>query len=317
MSADAAPGAAAQSQEDPVVVGGERSGSDLAVPGGPGDGPPGNSDSRTTLAAQILGNASLLTAALVYMGWAYEDALLEHFQVSPFSLNIGVLEFALKSLPFFFRPNIILGAVILVMIAVFLGPGLKRLVPSGYETVSRIGRRHPAVALALLIPVLLAWFGLEQNPLGNWFGRYSYVFYVVVALLGIGPLLLTWPSKDHPRGHIAFPLALVVGALCTLWIAGLYADRLGTDKADSFASTLSSQTAVVLYSVQSLDLSGPGVACAPVRGDSFFHYRCTGLVLLYAESGTYYLLPVRWSAQDGRTYVLDDSDEIRVEFSAG
>jgi hypothetical protein len=314
MTAETAPEPAAPAREEPAVAGGEQAGPDSAASGGPGDSA---TDSRSTLVAQILGNASVLTAALVYMGWVYEDALLEHFQVSPFSLNIGVLEFALKSLPFFFRPVIILGAVVLVMVAVFLGPALKRLVPAGYEAVNRITRTHPAVACTLLIPVLLAWFGLQQNPLGTWFARNSYVFYVVVALVGIGPLLLTWPSKDRPRGHFAFPLALVVATLCTLWIAGLYADRLGTEAADSFASTLPSQTAVVLYSVQSLDLSGPGVVCTPIEGESFFHERCTGLALLYAESGTYYLLPVNWTPQNGRTYVVDDTDQIRVELSAG
>jgi len=308
VSTEAAPQPAAPAEEEPAAG---------AVEHETEQGTAGKPRSPASLAAQILGNASLLTAALVYMGWTYEDALLEHFQVSPFSVNIGVVEFALKSLSFFFRRQIILGAVVLIVIAVFLGPTLRRLVPSGYETVSRIGRRHPAVALVLLIPVLLAWFALEPDPLGIWFERYSYVFYVVVALLGAGPLLLTWPSKDRPGGHFAFPLALVVAALCTLWVAGLYADRLGTEDAERFASTLSSQTAVVVYSVQPLDLSGPGVECTPIRGDSFYHSRCSGLVLLYAESGTYYLLPVKWSPRGGSTYVVDDSDDIRVELSPG
>jgi hypothetical protein len=49
-------------------------------------------------AAQVVGNTSLLTAVLVYTGWAYENALLKHFNVTAFSLGISTVEYALKGL---------------------------------------------------------------------------------------------------------------------------------------------------------------------------------------------------------------------------
>jgi hypothetical protein len=39
--------------------------------------------------------------------------------------------------------------------------------------------------------------------------------------------------------------------------------------------------------------------------------------LLYLQSGTYDLLPVRWTPQQGCTYILDDSNQVRIELSAG
>ena len=44
-----------------------------------------------------------------------------------------------------------------------------------------------------------------------------------------------------------------------------------------------------------------------------YHYRYLGLRLLLMQSGTYYLVPVGWSPQYDLTYILDQSDPIRIE----
>jgi hypothetical protein len=59
------------------------------------------------------------------------------------------------------------------------------------------------------------------------------------------------------------------------------------------------------------------LACAPLPPPAEYRYRCTGLRLLYVQSGTYYLLPVRWSAPPDPTYVIDASDQVRFELSGG
>jgi hypothetical protein len=63
-----------------------------------------------------------------------------------------------------------------------------------------------------------------------------------------------------------------------------------------------------------LGLSGDGVKVQPVHG-SMYHYRYYGLRLLIDESGTYYLLPEEWKPGKSHTYVIGDSDQIRIEFS--
>jgi len=301
-------------------------GSSAHVTEGEADGSNGRSGTRASsegiqkstsgLAVQVIGNASLLTAVLVYMGWAYENAELGYFHVSALSLNLNTLTYVLRSTPILFRPDIILGAVIVVIIVVLAGPALAKLVQSSSKgVVSKILRNHFAVSLLLVILVGLVWFGLGHNWLNAWFSHRPGAFYAALALIGLVSLLLGWPSRAD-GGLFPYALAIVVAALCALWIAGLYANSLGTRAAVSFADSLSKQTAVALYSVETLALAGPGVTCQHLPAASLYHYRYEGLRLLYVEPGTYYLLPVKWTQQEP-IYVIDDSDQIRIELGGG
>jgi hypothetical protein len=265
--------------------------------GGTG-GEPARSDtgSASALIGQVVGNASFLTAALFYMGWAYENSQSEYFHVSALSLDISLQQYVLKSLNVFFTPDIMFsGAALVVVIAA--GPWL-------YQRFCFVlqNRRAVGVAVAMLIALLcITWAVLP-----------SRLLYLLLGLLGAGLLLLTWPGADGHR--FPFALAIVSVAAFILWVAGDYARDLGQAQAANFYG--SDQTAVALYSTQSLALTGPGVSCAPLRGNSLYHYRCEGLYLLYNVPGTaYYLLPSR-QASNIHTYVIGYSDQIRVEFYA-
>ena len=289
---------------------------------GSSSGPPAQASTKDArnpkneLAAQVIGNASLITAALVYMGWAYEAALLGHFHASALAFKLNVVQYALKSTPFLFRPAIILGAVMVIIIAAIVGPGLGRFVqPPRNSGIGRILHSDLAVALGLLILVGLVWFGLGRNGLASWFSNYPEFFYIAVTLIGVGTLLLTWPNRVR-YSFISFALAIVIAAVCVLWIAGLYASSLGAKAAEGIASSLTTQTAVSVYSIKPLALSGPGVTCQVLSADSLYRYRYKGLRLLYLDSGTYYLLPVNWTRQQGRTYIFQDSDQIRIELGS-
>ena len=139
----------------------------------------------------------------------------------------------------------------------------------------------------------------------------------MLALLATGQLLSTRPVRRKGPGPFVYPLALLVAAMCTLWAAGIYSSQLGNSAAYSFYVGLRGQTAVTVYSAQPLDLSGPGVTCLRIQPGSGYPFRCTGLRLLYLQSETYDLLPVSWTPQTGHTYILDDSNQIRIELSFG
>ena len=274
------------------------------------------------LVAQIIGSTSFLTAVLIYMGWAYQNAVLAYFRVPVFSLNLSVVDYGLHSLGILLTVNVIFTlALVVVVVAGSQAPAVRRLVP---PVVKRAFSRVPQVDLMIyfgfLITIaagLLSWFGTQSNGLANWFISNPGVFYLVVGLLGLGLLLFTWPVRDRPYGHFIYPLAIVAAAACFLWATGLYANNLGIRAAHNIAGSLPTQTAVDVYSVQSLALSGPGVHVQHLRAESFYHYRYYGLRLLLAESSTYYLLPVGWSHEQGHTYILNGGDQIRIELSRG
>ena len=67
--------------------------------------------------------------------------------------------------------------------------------------------------------------------------------YLVLALLGAGVLLLTWPNRAKRHGGFSYSLAVVVAAVCTLWAAALYAHASGARAAQALVHDLPRRTA--------------------------------------------------------------------------
>jgi hypothetical protein len=283
------------------------------------------------IAGQVVANASLLIAILVYMGWAYADAYLGYFHVSPLDLNVGIVEYMLRSLSLF-RSGIVLVAVGVVVVTAVRGWGLGR---------TRFARRaafrakvrilaHPALRRLVstadveqlhVSRLLVIGAGIAVTATGLVLARIAEFVtintYLVLALLGAGVLLLTWPSRAKRQGGFSYSLAVVVAAVCTLWAAALYAHASGTEAAQALVRDLPRRTAVVVYSVQPLALSGPGMTIEHLSTKFRYHYRYKGLRLLTSRAQTYYILPIAWNPQRDITYILDSSDQIRIELLSG
>ena len=280
------------------------------------------------IAAQIVANTSLLIAVLVYMGWAYDDAFYGYFHLNPLDLNISIVEYILRSLDLF-SPAIIIVAVAFVAAAAARSWNLGETKFAGWAAgaatrmsavpvfrglVSADAAERSRARQVMLIgtgaAVTLAALALY------WIASYVAVStYLFLWLLGGGVLLLTWPTRR--RGRFAYAMAIMVSAVCALWAAALYAHNLGMQTAKKDVQDLSTRTAVAVYSTDRLALAGPGVTINVLPAAYRYHYVYRGLRLLLVQSGTYYLLPVHWSPQRDLTYILDDSDLIRIELGGG
>ena len=137
--------------------------------------------------------------------------------------------------------------------------------------------------------------------------------FLILCLLGGGPLLLTWPTRADRPGRGPYALAIVIAAVCALWAASVYAQNLGNEAAENLVSNLPTRTRVVIYSTQRLALSGPGVSVQPLPPGLPYRYRYTGLRLLLMQSGTYYLLPQGWSPRLDFTYIIIQNDQTSIE----
>ena len=283
------------------------------------------------IAGQVVANASLLIAILVYMGWAYDDALYGYFHVRPLDLDVSIVEYMLRSLTLF-SPGVVVAAVGVVAVTAarawglgqtrFVGlvafrtrariaavPPFRRLVPTGDAEQPHAGRLLliGAGAAVTVIALVLAWIA-------------SYISintYVVLGLLGVGPLLLSWPTRAERLGRFPYSLALIIAAVCALWAGSLYAHGVGIRSAQEFVRDLPSRTAVVVYSIQRLALSGPGVTDQQLPAGFRYHYRYEGLRLLITRSGSYYLVPVGWNPRQDLTYIIAESDQTRIELLSG
>lgn len=269
----------------------------------------------------LIGNTALFGAMLIYMGWDYEDSALRYFQVSLFSLNISPWEIALKGLvPLYESDVVFLGMLLVVALSLASKASAVRklMSESARKAVGRIPKRRNLVLIigffvtVLVLPFI--WVNLASGSFVGWWASHRYQVYFILALLVTGKLLIAWPVRRGSTSPFVYPLALIVAAMCTLWAAGFYSSSLGIQAARSFTKSF---PAAAVYSVRQLGLSGPGVTCGRVAGATEYPYVCGGLRLLYDQSGTYGLLPVGWTLGDGRTFILDDSNQIRIELSPG
>jgi hypothetical protein len=274
-----------------------------------------------SVVAQVVGSTSVVGALLIYMGWNYYNAKLQPFFIpSPQSVGLGTVDFALSGILPLFRSNAVFFAAVLVAVilgavrAVGAAPDNERGEPAAIRTAP--GTLFWAGLVLTVGTLSVTWPSVSGGDFGGWFASDVDGVYLVLALLAAGQLLMAWPARRSASGQVAYPLALVVVAALALWAGGVYAGTLGYQAALNIQNHVPQQTAVTVYSAQSLDLSGPGVRCASVRMSSGYPYECTGLRLLWSESGTYYLLPEGWT-MDERMYILNDSDQIRIELSPG
>lgn len=297
------------------------------------DGDPGSTSLSAArgIAALIVTNASLLIAVLVYMDWAYETAFFGYFHLNPFDLDVGIVEYMLRSLTLF-SPDLVIVAVVVVAIAsaralgvgrtmfvrgvadrattaISTIPVLRRIARDGNAEQIHPGRRLliGTGTIATVIAFVLVWAA-------NYFPINAYL---ILTLLGGGPLLLTWPARAKRHGRFPYSLAVVITAVCALWATATYAHSIGVQNARTVVRYLPWGTAVVVYSAQRLALYGPGVTAQQLPPGALYHYEYQGLRLLADRSGTYYLLPVGWYSQMDVTYIFKESDQIRIVLLSG
>jgi hypothetical protein len=276
---------------------------------------------RSALIAQVVGSVSFLGALLVYMGWNFDSNVLSQFSVpSPTSVGLSTAGLALSGLTPLFESNAAFFGAALVACIILVAKAVDALPKTGRDKIAGMGRStRRLLLLGLLLTILtlaVTWPNVSSGAFRGWFGGHVYGVYLALALLAAGQLLIAWPTRQTVSGQFVYPLALVVVALLALWAGGVYAATLGFQSALGIQDDVYGLTAVTVYSAEPLGLSGPGVACSRVQPGPGYPYECTGLRLLLVESGTYYLLPKGWTYGD-HTYILDDSDQIRIELSPG
>jgi hypothetical protein len=290
--------------------------------------PGAGSGSARRVAALVVANSSLLVAALLYMGWAYTDALWGYFHLDPLNLGVGVVEYVLRSLSLF-SPVIVVAAVAFIAIAAVWtwDLDLSKYTANAGKLMEQVMGRFPRLASSaatrqlrtsrgLLITAGMATTltGLSLAGLAT---SVPISTYLILGFLGAGPLVLTWPTRAQRHGRSLYALAAVVAAVCGLWAGSLYAHNQGIRAAQNVVNGLAAGTAVAVYSTQRLALSGPGVTVEDLGTAFGYPYEYEGLRLLTVRSGTYYLLPVGWTPRQDLTYILADSDQIRIELYSG
>lgn len=274
-----------------------------------------SSSPARSMVGLVVANTSLIAAILIYMGWSYDNALYGAFHLNPLDLGLGPQEYALRSLSLF-SPVIVVVAVLFILVMSVRSWGLDDagravaracrsvLSPTVTAAPSALGGK-----LAIGAGVSVTAVGLVLYLIAT---RVHASTFLVLAVLGGGPLLLTWPARARRPGRVPYALALVTAAVCVLWAGSVYAGQRGNADAQKIIRNLPTSSDVVIYSTGRLALSGQGIRALPFTGGAPYHWEYSGLELLTVQSGTYYLLPNRWVPGHDFTYIVDASDDIRI-----
>jgi hypothetical protein len=274
-----------------------------------------SSSPARSLVGLVVANTSLIAAILIYMGWSYDNALYGAFHLNPLDLGLGPQEYALRSLSLF-SPVIVVVAVLFIVVMSTRSWGLddagRALARAGRTMLSPTVTAAPSALgrnLAIGAGVSVTAVGLVLYWIAT---RVTVSTFLVLALLGGGPLLLTWPARARRPGRMPYALALVIAAVCALWAGSVYAQQEGAEAAQKIIRDLPTTSDVVIYSTQPLALSGQGIHAVPFTGDVPYRWEYSGLRLLLDQSGTFYLLPSQWVPGHDFTYIVDANDEMRI-----
>ena len=183
-------------------------------------------------AGLIAGNLSLVTAVMIYMGWAYDSSFYGYFHLGPVELGTSSEDYLLSSLSLF-KPVIVV-AVVIAIGAITLWSRGAHLV-SGAEKlirwIARIVRTSPRFRwldkwlrrLSQMIPHgikgrmpgVKCWWKPKAIQVGLGVvmtviamvlyaaaGHLAVSTYLVLALIAVGPLLLTSAFRADRRGRV-------------------------------------------------------------------------------------------------------------------
>jgi hypothetical protein len=269
------------------------------------------------LAGAIVGQTAILTALLLYFGWARTKTTYGYFGIDVSLLDQSTTDFVLNSVNSAYNPLLRLGLVALVALGV-------------HEVVTRSRARASRVTQLAILSLGLALFAIGTSALlwtawsrqiGHWVPDEPGLAFawLPVTLAASFALLAYACTTPLVAGRLRAPLRLsaVLVGLCVLaafWAVSLFAVHDGLARAKAIEADLSRSTEVVLVAQQPLAIRGPGVVASDLRGRYTRSY--AGLRLLKRAGGKFFLLPVGWHHGSGHVFAVPDDGQVRIELIA-
>lgn len=278
--------------------------------------------------ARILGQfvapTTLLTALLIYFGWAHVYWFFYYFGVDSSVLAPSTREYAMRSVDSLFIPLIVFAIVGLALMWDYIAlPERVRQRPlSRWQTivVTAIGILVLLNGLSRLVVVTPLNRGLCVAPICIIAG---VVLLWYLTLLRRKRIQQEDPTARRSDAAILCEWAVmfVLVAMSLFWIATDYSVAVGQTRARQFAAEIPSRPDVILFSEKDLHVDGSQIretACTTgSESESAYHFRYDGLVLLIEIGGQYVLLPEAWERGQGTAIVLpkEGVGATRFEFA--
>jgi len=256
--------------------------------------------------AGLASQAAILTAVLVYFGWARAQATYGYFGVDVSALSFSVADYVLRSVDAAFPPLVVFGLI--GTVAMIGHAQLRPKIEQDADLARWVVTRTAWTGIVLV----LAGFALALALTGP---DGSEIWGPVVLLIGFGVATYSVRHSGLRTSYLALTAGMTLVAL--LWTVSAYASYIGGQKAEQVVSGLPTAADVTVYSTSNLLLTGPGITVSDITASqSAYHFRYDGLRLLVSSGGQYFLLPSRWRQGDGAVFALPvTSPGILVEFT--
>jgi hypothetical protein len=273
----------------------------------------------------IIAPPTLVIALAYWFGWTETNARSKYFGIDSSMLGYSTTDYLLRSADAFFVP---IAVILLATLIVITLHGFVRHAVTAHEANNAVKRGAACAAtLGAFLVFFGAWAMFRPLPLVT-----SYL--VPPVILGLGPALIAYsvwvlrhiglsgkrrkeytiPAWERSGYMVAATLAL----LGVFWASSLYAAALGRGRAEVLAENLSNQPAVTVFSLRSLGIDAPGVTSSKIASiDAAYKFRYSGLRLLIRSANKYFLINDAWSRERGVIIVLQDTSDIRLEFTPG
>ncbi len=257
---------------------------------------------------------SLAAALLFYAGAVHTRAFFMYFHIDVLALGLSFPEFVMRSLRLVTAPVVLTAVVAVVVLRdpqLLSRSVLPLLPPTFIRQCRRVVRRAARFHLLVLCVAVIMLF--------NW-GRIQPYQWLVPVLLATGILLGQSPAVNNgrcPSGIRGRGAPLTAACLCLLWAVALAANQSGLRDAERSADRLVGRTAIVVFSTDRLSMTGRGVQVKDLGEQLRYRYRYTGLRLIIQRGGRYHAVAVGWHHDTDSTYVIRETDDMRVELMPG
>ncbi|GAB2828417.1 hypothetical protein GCM10022221_28550 [Actinocorallia aurea] len=277
-----------------------------------GEGPEG---SLTRWLLALVGNATLLSALLVYFGWQRNEAMYKALGFEESILGLSTRDYLLRSI----NPALVL--VLIIGMGGLLFLGLDRWSSGALRAP---GRHRTRLVLALCAAALLVVVLSRLVRHVPAFAEHTLVYALFPLCLGLGVFMVFCavrpylPTETHRLIPPAFFVWLIVAATL-FWATSNYAAAEGRAAAAEIDPTR--LTGVTVYSPYRLEPGADDVTETELKPKPTtekepraYLYSYTGFRLLEHIADRYYLISDAWIYGDKTLTVLSDNDPIRLEF---
>ena len=273
----------------------------------------------------VIAPSTLVIALAYWFGWTITNTRSAYFGIDSSTLGYSTTDYLMRSAVAAFVPIAVI--LLAVLMAIMLHGSVQHVItaPRGANAVKRGARG--GVILGAVLTFFGVWGMFKQLPVVTY-------YLVRPIILGLGPALIAYSvwtlrhlktSGSEEAYHIApawersgYVIAAMLALLSIFWASSPYAQALGRGRAEALAENLSGQPAVTVFSVKSLGVDAAGVTVSKIgNAASAYRFRYSGLRLLIHSANKYFLVNDRWSHKRGVVIVLEDTPDIRLEFTPG